>query len=111
VFDFVMRAKGCDFRGALEFVTGVYEGVASGSDPRSGSRSAASVGAKPLCPAKRGTLNSPNSQERRARLLAALDAANQRLRAIEGTNRAARAALATACEPELDEAPLLEKTG
>lgn len=108
VFDFVMRTKGCDFRGALEFVAEVCEGVASGSDPRSGSRSAASVGAKPLCPAKRGIVYSPNSQGRRARLLAALDAANRRLNAIDATNRAARAALATACEPELGDAPLLE---
>ncbi len=36
VFEFVMRATGCDFRRALEIVFEFSEGVASGSDPRSG---------------------------------------------------------------------------
>ncbi len=112
VFEFVMRATCCDFRRALGIVAEFSEGVASGSDPRSGSRSAASVGVKPLCPAKRDTSHSQSTQKSRARILAALDAANRRLLAVDATNRKARAATATACEPECNGSPLLlEKKG
>jgi len=111
VFDFVMRATGCDFRRALEIVAEFSDGVARESEPRSGERIRAGVGAKPLSPAKRGALYSQSTQEPRARILAALEATNQRLRAIEATNRAASATLATACEPERGGSPYsLEET-
>jgi hypothetical protein len=111
VFEFVMRATGCNFRRALEIVAEFIQGVASSSDPRSGSRFAASVGAKPLSPAKRGFLYSQPGQDSRARILAALDATNRRLRVIEATNRKARATTATACEPCGEgEALLLEES-
>jgi len=110
VFDFVMRATGCDFRRALEIVNEFSQGVASGSDPRSGSRLATREGAKPLSPAKRGALHSQFTQENpRARILAALDATDRRLRAIEATNRKALAKWATDCEPELGSLHWLEK--
>jgi len=109
VFEFVMCATGCDFRRALEIVA-EYSGVACESEPRSGERIRAGVGAKPLCPAKRGTLHSQATQESRARILEALDAANRRLRAIEAKNREARGARATACEPECDGSPYLLET-
>jgi hypothetical protein len=108
VFEFVMRATGCDFRRALEIVAG-FSGVARASDPRSGSRFGASEGASPPA-AKRPDSNSQNHRGPRARILAALDAANRRLRVIEVTNRKARAATATACEPEWNGNCLLSST-
>jgi len=102
VFEFLMRATGCDFRCALEIVAELT-GVASESEPRSGERFRAGVGASPQ-DAKRPASYSQSSLESRARILAALDATNRRLSRIEATNRAALASLATACEPE-PEAP------
>ena len=99
IFVFVMRATGCGFRRALEVVAEFSDGVAR-AEPRSGSRFGASEGAKPLSPPKAGASHSQSSQDLRARTLATLEVANRRLRAIEATNRAASAALATACEPE-----------
>jgi hypothetical protein len=110
VFTFVMCATGCDFRRALEIVAEFSEGVARDSEPRSGSRFGASEGAKPLRPPKAGGLDSPFSRDSRARILAALDAAERRLRAIEATNRAASRALATPCEPERQGNCLLTST-
>jgi hypothetical protein len=98
VFEFVKRVTGSDFRHALEIVAD-FSGVARASDPRSGSRFGTSEGASPLA-AKRPDSYSQNNQGRRARILAALDAANRRLLAIEATIRKARAATATACEPD-----------
>jgi hypothetical protein len=94
VFEFLMCATGCDFRRALEIVAEVT-GVASGERFRAG------VGASPQ-DAKRPASYSQSSQQSRARVLAALDATNRRLCAIEATNHAALANLATACEPELE---------
>jgi DNA primase len=112
VFELVMHATCCDFRSALEFVAEFSKGVAGESEPRSGERIQAGVGAKPLRPAKRGTHYSQNNQERWAQILAALDAANRRLRLIEATNREFRAAWAKACEPDCEGTPyLLENTG
>src|SRR5438445_299131 len=54
LFDFIMRAEGCDFLGALQIVAEFSSGVARESDPRSGSRFRAGVGASPSR-AKRGT--------------------------------------------------------
>jgi len=48
VFRFVMLAEGCDFRRALEIVSG--RGVAASSEGRRPSRFAGGVGAKPLAP-------------------------------------------------------------
>ena len=110
LFAFVMRSAGCDFLRALQIVSEFSEQVARDSEPRSGSRFDAGVGAKPLSPAKRGAPHSQSIQESRAGILAALDATNRRLRAIEETNRAALAALATACEPARGGSLLLEET-
>lgn len=106
-----MRAIGCDFHRALEIVAEFSEGVAHASGPRSGSRFGVSEGAKPLSPAKRDSLHSQSLEDSRARILAALDAADRRLGRIMATNRAALAALATACEPERGESFSLEETG
>jgi hypothetical protein len=95
-----MRATGCNFRRALEIVTEFSDGVARASEPRSGSRLGASEGAKPLSPPKAGVCHSQFSEDSRAQILLALEATDRRLRAIEATNRAASAPLATACEPE-----------
>jgi DNA primase len=111
VFVFVMRAMGCDFRRALEIVAEMSDRVARESSPRSGERFRTSEGAKPLSPAQRGALYSQSTQESRARILLALNTTNRRLSAIEAANRAASAALATACEPERGgESLLLEET-
>lgn len=109
VFEFVMRVTGCNFRRALE-ITAEFSGVARASDPRSGSRFGASEGASPPAAKRPGTY-SKSMQESRAQILALLEATDRRLRAIEATNLAASAALATACEPDRTESPLLEKTG
>jgi hypothetical protein len=98
LFAFIMLVENCDFVKALRMVAEL-SGVASESGPRSGPRFRASVGASPG-PAKQGTLHSQSPLESRTQILAALDASDRRLRAIEATNRAASAALATACEPE-----------
>ena len=112
LFAFVMRVTGCDFRGALQTVAEFSNGVARDSEPRSGSCFGASEGAKPLSPPKAGAPRSQSTQGSCGRILAALDATDRRLRAIEAANCEASAALATACEPgrgrRLD---LLEKTG
>jgi DNA primase len=81
VFDFVMLAESCDFLEALRIVA-KYSGVASESEPRSGERIRASVGASPGL-AKQGI---SYSSESRAKILAALDATNRRLHAIEVAN-------------------------
>jgi hypothetical protein len=107
LFAFVMLAKRCCFRRALEIVAELCDGVARASGPRSGPRFGASEGAKPLSPPKAGALHSQYLQESRARILAAVDSANRRLRAIEATNRASSAALATACEADRVATPLL----
>jgi hypothetical protein len=99
LFAFVMRAYRCDFRRALDIVTAFSEGVARASESRSDSHLGASEGAKPLSPPQAGARHSRSTNEQRARILAALDATERRLLLIEVTNRAASAALATACEP------------
>jgi DNA primase len=101
IFAFVMRAEGCDFFDALRIVAG-FSGVASESGPRSGPRFRASVGAAPSA-AKRQSIYSQSTQESRAGILAALEATDRRVRAIEAVNRAAALELATACEPERSE--------
>jgi DNA primase len=100
VFEFVMRATGCDLFHALQIVAEFSEGVASESEPRSGERFRAKQGGEAPSACEAGSLYSQSTQSPRARILAALDATNRRLRAIEAANRAASAALATACEPE-----------
>lgn len=110
LFEFVMQANRCGFRRALEIVCEYCEGVARDSGPRSGPRFGASEGGvSPLSPPKAGTFNSQFSQGSRARILATLESTNRRLRAVEATNRAASAALATACEPDRADTPLLVK--
>jgi len=111
VFDFVMRANGCEFRRALEIIAEFSEGVARASEPRSGSRFGASEGAKPLSPPKAGAAHSPSIESSRARILAALDEADRRLARIAATNAEALTALATACEPDRGASLLLETEG
>lgn len=96
LFDFIIRAEGCDFSRALRIVAGFSSGLVREREPRSGERFRAGVGASPG-PAKQGISYSPES---RAEILARLDATNRRVRAIEAVNCAASADLATACEPE-----------
>jgi len=103
VFDFVMLAESCKFLEALRIVTDFSSGVASESEPRSGERIRASVGASPGLRSRH--LHSPES---RADILARLDATNRRLRSIKAVNHAASVELATACEPE--RSFLLEET-
>jgi hypothetical protein len=103
VFDFVMLAESCDFLEALRIVADFSSGVARESEPRSGERFRASVGASP---GLRSRLS--YSPESRAGILAALDATNRRVCAVEAVNQAASAELATACEPE--RSFLLEET-
>lgn len=110
VFDFVMLAECCDFRRALQIVAEFSQGEASGSEPRSGSRFAASEGDGIPQARAAGLPYSQDSPGARARILAALDAADRRLRAIEAVNRAASSAMATDCEPERGGSLLLEKT-
>jgi hypothetical protein len=111
VFAFVMRSRRCDFRCALEIVAEYCEGVARDSGPRSGPRFGASEGGvSPLSPPKAGVCYSQFSKDSRARILAALEATNRRLRTTEATNRAVLAVLATACEPDRRDTPLLEET-
>jgi len=107
LFDFVMLAEDCTFREALWVVADSSSGVARESGPRSGPLGA-SVGAAPG-PAKQGAPSSQLTHESRARIIAALEATDRRLRAIAATNRAASAALATACEPERGEPLFLLK--
>src|SRR6516225_823159 len=102
LFAFVMLAEKCTFSDALRIVADFSSGVARESGPRSGPRFQASVGAAPG-PAKPGTQHSQSTHEYRARLLANLEVTHRRLRAIEATNRAASAQLATAREPERSE--------
>jgi len=104
VFDFVRRAEGCDFRRALEIASGF--GVARASEPRSGERFGARVGAKPLLPAKRAGSHSPKHG---ARTDSSANEADWRTDAVRRMNEAASRALATACEP--DRALLLENEG
>lgn len=99
LFAFIMLAENCDFVKALRMVAELL-GVARDSEPRSGSRFGASEGGLPLSLPKAGVRHSQFSQDSRARILAALEATNRGFRAIEVTNAAASAALATACEPD-----------
>jgi hypothetical protein len=99
LFEFVMLAEDCAFSEALWIVADFSSGVARESGLRSGPRFRASVGAAPG-PAKQGRQHSQSAHECRARILAALDAAERRRRAIEATNHVASTELATECEPE-----------
>jgi DNA primase len=107
VFRFVMLAEGCDFLRSVQFVDAFCRGEASESGPRSGPRFRASEGASPG-PAKPVPIYSHQAKALRARILAGLEAADRRMRAIDTTNRKALAALATACEPERNFPLLLE---
>jgi hypothetical protein len=100
VFDFIMRAADCDFCHALQIAAEFSQGETSGSEPRSGSRSAASEGGAAPRAREAGSPHSQSPQDSRASILVALDAADQRLARIAATNRAASAALATDCEPD-----------
>ena len=97
LFDFVMLAEDCTFSDALWIVADSL-GVARESGPRSGPRVRASVGAAPG-PAKQGSQHSQSLTSSRAQVLEKLEATRRRTRAIEATNRAASADLATPCEP------------
>jgi hypothetical protein len=95
-----MRILGCDFRHALESVARFSEGVALASDPRSGSRFGVSEGgASPLSPPKAGRHHSQSFPKPGLQALERLEAAERRHRAVEATNRAVAAELATPCEP------------
>jgi hypothetical protein len=100
LFNFVMRATGCDFRRALEIVAEFCAGVACASESRSDSRLGTSEGAKPLSPPRAGVFYSQSARDRLRQILAALAETERRLVRVAITNAAASAALATACEPE-----------
>ena len=85
VFALVMRAEYCGFSTALKIVQGFSFGVARGSEPRSGERFGARVGASPQ-PAKRAASYSPKKEPPRR---------------FHDAWRGSRATdLARACEPE-----------
>jgi hypothetical protein len=110
LFEFVMRAIGCDFSRALRIVAEFSKGVASESKPRSGARLRAKQGGEAPSACEAGNIHSQSTQIARARILAALDATNRRLKVIAATNAEESAVpLATACEPERY-LYLLEKT-
>jgi DNA primase len=88
VFDFVMRVESCDFPRALQIVAR-FSGVARESEPRSGERPRAGVGASPKAALARPRLHSPDYE--RARIIAAR---------IRMANDVASVALATDCEPD-----------
>jgi len=100
LFAFVMLARRCNFRRALQIVAEFSDGVARASGPRSGPRFGASEGAEPLSPPKAGTSNSQSLSNSRERILAALEASDRRAQASQESNRLASIALATACEPD-----------
>jgi len=102
VFDFVRRICNCSFCDALDAVARFSAGVARESEPRSGERFRAGLGASPQA-AKRPASYSQSSQERHAEIIAALDATNRRLQLIQDSNLKDSAALATACEPSRSE--------
>lgn len=99
VFAFVMRAAHCNFYQALRLVSDFLDGVASDSKPRSGLWFGASEGAQPLKPPQAAAYHSQSSRQSRAQILAALDATNRRLLAIQNTNSADPEDIATPCEP------------
>jgi len=112
VFTFVVHVFGCDFYRSLQIVAEFCDGVALARDPRSGSRLGVGEGAKPLGPPKAGISNSQSFESSRGHILAKLDATSRRLLAIDATNRAASAALATSCEPRHGNGSFyLSKTG
>lgn len=100
-----MRATGCDFSRALRIIAEFSERVARDSEPQRGSRFGAGEGAQPLSAAKRRSPHSPFVEDSRARIVAALDAADRRLARIAPTNAEGLAALATACEPDRGGSP------
>lgn len=106
LFDFVMQVENLPFSAALDWVSDFpfrqqsEQGVALASDQQSWSRYGVSEGGdSPLCSPKASKKHSQSSQPSREQILAMLEATNRRVRAIEATNFADSAALATACEP------------
>lgn len=71
VFHFVMCAEGCGFQRALEIVAEFSEGVARESEPRSGERFRAGVGAKPLAP-RSGAVHIARKAEPKPRVIPSL---------------------------------------
>jgi hypothetical protein len=98
LFDFIMRVEVCDFSGAVKIAAAF--GVATASEPRSGSRSGWRVGAQPLG-ARSAPITSPQSS--RASILASLDATERRNAAIQAANAVDALEFATACEPDSGE--------
>lgn len=106
VFDFIMRAEGCDFRRALEIAA---RGVAAVSEGRRPERFDGGVGAKPLRVAEQPDVDSPFSRSgARERTLASIRETDRVLAAIQQTNDDHSRWLATACEPERGGPSLLE---
>jgi DNA primase len=103
LFDFIMRVESCDFLRALE-VAASSLGVARESEPRSGSRFRAGVGAKPLQAAKRPASHSQKDSDSRSRIIAALDETERRLGARAEYLRARSVESFTACEPLIEDA-------
>lgn len=93
LFDFVMLAEHCDFATALRVVSG----VARESEPRSGERFRARVGAEGPSAREAGGLHSQNSRDS---ILASLNATEARNEAVAGANAESGAEFATDCEPE-----------
>lgn len=106
LFDFVMRAEGCNFPRALEIVADFSSGVAR-SSPRSGEPFGARVEGEALSARAAGGHHSLDS---RVSILARLNETERVLAAIRRTNDEHSRSLATACEPAR-EAPLLETEG
>jgi hypothetical protein len=105
-FSLVQAVENLSFPDAVARVAGWL----SGSSERAAGFAARSLRPPVLRPegflALTGKCEPRSLQERRARIVASLDATNRRLRAIEATNRAASAALATPCKPRGEGGPL-----
>lgn len=85
VFDFIMRAEPCDFLRALEIAASL-SGVARESEPQSGERIRAGVGAKPLAP-RSGAFRIARKPE-----------PSRHFNALRGTGRGLPLAAALPCE-------------
>jgi DNA primase len=102
VFEFIMRAEGCDFRCALKIAAFGF-GVAAVSEGRRPERPDGGVGAEPLKAAKRPACHSQSNESERQRVLARFDETERRRERIRRTNWLSSVSLAMACEPLNDE--------
>ncbi|HVA17468.1 MAG TPA: CHC2 zinc finger domain-containing protein [Candidatus Dormibacteraeota bacterium] len=104
VFAFVMLAEDCGFSEALQ----IAAGVARESEPRSGERFRARVGASEASPSAREAGGS-NRQRERDSILASLDATENRNAIIARANGESFIEFERACEPRSSDPLLVNK--